>query len=386
MKNIAIVAVAYNRVDSLKRLLTSLERVYFENPQTLIISIDKSNTSVVEEYAEQYNWKYGEKIVDKHTSNLGLRAHMLSLGKWFDHYDAIVVLEDDIVVAPSMMCYVRNCVEKYSDCSEIAGISLYCTPLNSNNRMPFMPIKSEYDVFFMNYAMSWGEVWMKESWLKFYDWYKSHSERFNLPHIPDNVNHWSDKSWLKYHIRYCCEENKYFVFPYMSVSSNYNDAGTHAKFSNNLMQTILSPLVKHTYDLPDFKNCIIKYDTFFEPKFLSVYLGVEEAELTVDLWMKKHNHQRYIVSLKSLPYKVIKSFSLDYKPYELNVMWNNIGNDLFLYDTSVSAKAPKSKNTQKLCQYFFMNALEFVNTNFSVLTLLYGAIKRKANLLKNKWS
>ena len=54
--NIAIVCVAYNRTDSLKRLLTSLEQAYYATPATLIISIDKSNTDVVEQFADNYHW------------------------------------------------------------------------------------------------------------------------------------------------------------------------------------------------------------------------------------------------------------------------------------------------------------------------------------------
>lgn len=45
MNEIAIVAVTYNRTDSLKRLLRSLERAHYGNEKpTLIISIDKSKT------------------------------------------------------------------------------------------------------------------------------------------------------------------------------------------------------------------------------------------------------------------------------------------------------------------------------------------------------
>ena len=131
MSNIAIVTVAYNRSDSLARLLNSLERAYYgqESP-TLIISIDKSNTDVVERFADEYSWPHGEKMVRKHEQNLGLRNHMLSLGEWFDKYDALVILEDDIVVSPSFYIYTRQCVNKYSSDANIAGISLYGFEVN----------------------------------------------------------------------------------------------------------------------------------------------------------------------------------------------------------------------------------------------------------------
>ena len=61
--NISICCIAYNRVDSLKRLLNSLEQAdYGVNKPTLIISIDKSSTAVVEKYANEYCWKFGDKL------------------------------------------------------------------------------------------------------------------------------------------------------------------------------------------------------------------------------------------------------------------------------------------------------------------------------------
>ena len=59
---IAIVTVGYNRVDSLSRLLASLNNANYSNDEvTLVISVDKSNTNIVEEFADSFLWKYGKK-------------------------------------------------------------------------------------------------------------------------------------------------------------------------------------------------------------------------------------------------------------------------------------------------------------------------------------
>ena len=107
---IAIIAVAYNRSDSLGRLLKSLERATYPESATLIISIDKSKTDAVEKMADGYHWPYGELRVVKHEKNLGLRAHMLSLGNYFQEYDALIVLEDDVTVATSFYYYAKACI------------------------------------------------------------------------------------------------------------------------------------------------------------------------------------------------------------------------------------------------------------------------------------
>lgn len=131
MLKIGICCIAYNRLSSIKRLLHSLEQADYGNYNpTLIISIDKSNTDVVEEFSKGYSWKYGEKIVYTHEQNLGLRRHVLECGTHLDDFDALVVLEDDITVSPYFFQYTLQCVEKYSNDSRIAGVSLYNFPTN----------------------------------------------------------------------------------------------------------------------------------------------------------------------------------------------------------------------------------------------------------------
>ena len=51
MNKIGICIIAYNRIDSLKRVLLSLEQAYYNEEVPLIISIDKSNSDAVEQFA-----------------------------------------------------------------------------------------------------------------------------------------------------------------------------------------------------------------------------------------------------------------------------------------------------------------------------------------------
>ena len=144
-------------------------------------------------------------------------------------------------------------------------------------------MKSEYDVYFMNCAQSWGQVWMRKSWFAFYDWYQNNSDEFNLPYLPDSLNKWPKTSWLKYHTRYCIETNKYFVYPYYSLSTNNSDVGTHNQAKDTLFQVPFSYFEMKTYKLPEVEESVVKYDGFFEPKFLAKYLHLEEKDLCVDV-------------------------------------------------------------------------------------------------------
>lgn len=350
---IGIIAVAYNRVKSLQRLLGSLERVEFGAAEVdLIISIDKSDTDVVEKFADNYQWEFGKKEVIKHASNLGLKNHMLSLGRHFDNYDALVVLEDDTIVSPALYSYACQTVEFYKDNEEIAGISLYSFPLNNYTNMPFEPQKNKYDVFLMQIAQSWGEIWMKHQWLAFYEWYKSNIDFAPSDNVPHTLFKW-EKSWLKYHNRYCIENNKYFVYPYHSISSNCGDMGIHAVCTYNNFQTVLAQSI----DTLNFPSCevAIKYDGFYEFQGLYDKLHFTNSECCLDLngYKKCSQGKRFWITTQNLPYKIIKTYGLKLRPIEQNILSEIDGNEIFLYDTDASAKLLNRRHPQNAILYFF---------------------------------
>lgn len=370
---IGICVITYNRINSLKRLLSSLEKAYYPNPVDLIISIDKSDTDAVETFAKEYVWQFGEKRVITHERNLGLRAHVLSCGDLLkEDYDALVVLEDDTSVAESFYLYASQCVEKYKDNEEIAGISLYNFAMSYHNRQIFIPLVTDSDVYLMQCAQSWGQVWMRKQWTEFRAWYDVHSEEFtDAAHLPHSICSWPKSSWLKYHTRYCIETEKYFVYPYVSLSTNNSDAGTHADKSSNLCQTSMIYGIKKSFNL----NPSIKYDGFFENEILYSVLGLTKEECCIDFYGEKKNreHRRYWLTLESQPYKRVKSFALELKPYEMNIINDRRGNEIFLYDTSLSGKAPKAISASELKKYLF--TLEF--TCKEIISLLQDKIKSK---------
>ena len=364
--NISICCIAYNRIDSIKRLLASLEQAYYGryNP-VLLLSIDKSESDVVENFAKEYEWKYGEKRIVTHQQNMGLRKHVLECGTHLKDFDAMVVLEDDITVSPFFFQYTLQCVAKYSNDDRIAGISLYSFPVSYQTRLPFAPVKSEFDVFMMNCAQSWGQVWMKKQWKQFEEWYADNSTDFDDPRLPMAINSWPKSSWLKYHTRYCIEKNKFFVYPYEALSTNNNDIGTHVKeVGLNIFQSTLQLLEKKEYRLPNFDECFVKYDGYFEPLFLDKYLGIDKGQLCVDIFGQKNSclYRRFLLSRKSLPYHVVKSFALDLKPIEANVVYAKKGYRLFLYDTTTWAKCHQGD---------FDSFLEYV-WGFSLMDFLHN--------------
>lgn len=341
---LAICVISYNRPLSTKRCLEAINKAYYgDDSVDLIISIDYSGQNDVEKVANNFNWKYGEKRVVAHSKNLGLRKHVLSCGDFTQEYDGLIVLEDDIFVAPSFFQYAKSCVNEYFENESIAGISLYSFHINYHNFLPFTPETSDSDVFLMQNAQSWGQIWMKKQWNAFKIWYENNSDQFpEMPHLPRSICRW-EKSWLKYHTRYCIEEKKYFVYPYVSQSTCFSDVGEHTNISNTLMQVPIGRNIKSNYRL----NPTIKYDAFFENMALPEFMGYRSNETCIDLYGEKDNREnkRYWLSRKIMDFGIVKSFALELKPIENNILFDIKGSGIFLYDTATEGKNTFSKKT-----------------------------------------
>ena len=178
--NNAIIAIGYNNAVALSRLLDSLNKAKYDGDTVpLIISLDKSDNMQVEETARSFRWEHGDKEVRTSSEHQGLRKHILSCGDYLQKYDAVFIFEDDTLAAQSYYSYGKQCIEYYQNDDRIAGISLYSFAWNQNANFPFEPVKNQYDTYFMQYAPSWGQIWLRKPWKNFIEWYGKHKNLFD---------------------------------------------------------------------------------------------------------------------------------------------------------------------------------------------------------------
>ncbi len=343
----AIVVVGYNRPGALKRLLQSIQAAsYPQDNIPLIISIDKSDKSdEVYQVAEEINWKYGEKTVIKYEERQGLRKHILQCGDLSNKYGAVIILEDDLLVSPSFYQYAYQALNFYEQDEKVAGIALYSHRWNGYASVEFLPEQNGYDVYFGQFSITWGQCWTASQWNQFKAWYLAHQQ---LPDrndkLPAAILSWGKQSWGKYFVSFIVETDKYYVIPYVAMSTNFSEIGQHNEMIDSSHQVPLLSASKENYCFCKYVDAI-KYDVFFERIFNPEMkiAGIAAKDVCVNLNGIKTTTGpcKYVLAERTLPFAVLATFGLRMRPIDANISNAVKGTELKLYQCpSANTKLP----------------------------------------------
>lgn len=331
--NPAIVIVAFNRPDHLQRLLDYISVSKY--PDTLkiplVISIDyqksEENNQVLQ-IAKSFQWPKGSKKIITHSENLGLRKHILKCGDLTEDFGSIILLEDDLVVAPAFYKFALKASKFYENNDDVAGISLYAYEYEELDLYRFYPKFTGKSTYLMQWASSWGQLWTVEQWKGFRTWY-SENKNIDGINISNEVKNWKN-SWKKFFLAYLVEKNKFFVYPYTSYTTLIDDIGTNIKNDAKVNQVLLSDEIDAEHlTFPKF-NQEVKYDSFFQPINRSVYIPELDKEIPVcfDFYgtkSLKNMTSDYVFGIKESN-ATIREYSNALIPYENNVLNNEKGN------------------------------------------------------------
>ncbi|MDQ8209163.1 hypothetical protein QEH52_16675 [Coraliomargarita sp. SDUM461003] len=285
--------------------------------------------------AEAFNWKHGQKIIRFHEERLGLRKHVLSCGDISSDYDAVIVLEDDLYVSEDFYRYTKSAILNYRGINECAGISLYNHKTNVHNMLPFDPISDGSDVYYLQMASSWGVAWSSAQWKPFRGWLELNQEYdFDQSPLPRKIKNWKDTSWLKLFAAYLYEEDRYFTYPRVSLTTNFSDPGTHVATGDTRFQVPLCASRIGEYSFSSIESSRAKYDAYFESRVLCDVLGVDDEDLVCDLYGYGRSVKKgqFLLSPLVSNAKKIRSIGLALKPHDQNVISGVEGSELSLYE------------------------------------------------------
>lgn len=376
---IAIVAIGYNRLTSMKRLLNSLQVAHYcHNDIPLVISIDASGDEELYSYVNAFEWKYGEKYVNIQKERLGLRNHIIQCGDLTKYFKAVIILEDDIYVSEYFYQYVEDAVAFYGGDNRVGGISLYQNEMKGS--LPISFLLDGSDTYLKQSSASWGECWTSEQWENFKKWYDAfNDERFLEIDMPDYIKAWK-KAWSKYYMAYLIDTNRYFVFPYISHTTCFVDAGEHSSFSSTIGQaSILCGQKKYMFK--SFEQ-MTRYDIYGINEAVYEWIGHSKHDLCVDWYGINSNfrHARYLLTTAKLKHPVIKSFGLLMHPIELNVKYRIEGKGIYLYDISSKQVNAVGKTRNIQTSFYFMHGTSIQIAFVYAICQFWSLLRKKIGI------
>lgn len=374
MNRTAIIVIAYNRPKALKRLLDSVKSaVYPNDPVSLVISIDKSNNKEVTALAKEFDWQHGNKELIFHEKKLGLIKHVFYCAGLTNNYDNVILLEDDLIVSPYFYLFSEKASEYFQHEEKVAGISLYNYCISESSLLSFMPIDDGSDVYFMQYPSSWGLCLNKKNWHLFLKSYVD-GDLSDDTDDPPFVKSWPDNSWKRFMIRYLIYHQKFFVFPRLSLTSNFSKQGTNTPVDLNIFQVPLQMSHRdwHFVNTEDSKSI---YDCCFEmtpgcfnkfvPAFSS-YNYIVDLQGVRDLKKTQATHTVTTRKTKS----PLMSFGSQMKPLVFNIINNIQGDDIhfsLIDNTSKQNNNVHYGHTEYVYKYMHQNLLN----RFSFIKYFY---------------
>jgi hypothetical protein len=335
--NPAIVINCYNRPRSLARLMQSIQNAQFPEGADipLVISLDNAGRHPeVETVAQNFRWSNGPKVILRHTERLGLVGHFFACGDLTQQYGAIVYLEDDLFVSPVFYFFASQALEFYKAEARIAGISLYRLGFNGYTRQPFIPYPDEADVFFVQVPYTQGEAFTADQWNRYCTWRSvhPHSGAISTP-MHESWSRFQPDEWFPDWARYLSDTHRFFVYPRVSLSTGFGDAGSHFAKPTGFFQVPLQQEKIH-YQMKALDNSLAVYDSYFEilPERLNRLTDAfQEYSFSVDFYATRTKTElptEYILTTRYCR-KPLLSFGKTMRPPEANVIYKIPGEGVF---------------------------------------------------------
>jgi GNT-I family len=165
-----IVFFAYNRPDHTRQTLEALSKNQLASQSSLFIYIDgpKANATAetiakieaVKKVAAEKKW-CGQVSIIAAEKNKGLfKSITEGITKTVDQFGQVIVMEDDVLVAPGFLNYMNDALELYENTPEVMHISGF-------SRDEFRTIPLATSTYFFYHTTCWGWATWKRAWDKF---------------------------------------------------------------------------------------------------------------------------------------------------------------------------------------------------------------------------
>lgn len=156
---------AYNRPDHTLKALTSLSQCELAGRSHLYIFCDGPKTASetekvykVREIASNKQWCDKVDIIARE-QNMGLANSIISgTSILCEQYGRVIVIEDDLILAPYFLSYMNAALDKYQDAEQVVQISGYMFPVT---------LAADHEAIFLPFTTTWGWATWWRAWRHF---------------------------------------------------------------------------------------------------------------------------------------------------------------------------------------------------------------------------
>lgn len=335
-----IVVAAHARPQSTRRLLETLLRSDLDSGTPLIISIDRgtdpavaSESDQIERLAGEFSWPFGHKQIIIH-DGIGLVAHFHACGELTRDHDAIVLLEDDLVVGPGFMRWATAALQHAETDARIAGVSLAAPWFDGYRRLRFEPIDDGTDAFFAQVPWYDGMAWTRRMW---HDYVTTPPATQVALHAA--FDELPDDEWFPGLMRYLVASNRYWLLPRSAHATNTGAAGAHFADRTDWFQVPLALAAPATLRFANLDDSAAIYDDHMEPTAASVRRACPELEglipdaLVVDLGgtrdLTGHADEQLVLTTRPAD-SPIRTWGAAMHPLVMNVAYDEPGDAISL--------------------------------------------------------
>lgn len=172
-----VVLFVYNRPEHTRRTVESLLNNTLINNSRLFIFSDggksKNDAKKVSEVRKTLRniWGFSNIEIIEKEKNIGLAQSVITgVNQVLAFYEKVIVLEDDVITAPSFLTFMNKALEFYQSNENIFSVSGYPYSIE-------IPDSYKKDVFISYRTSSWGWGTWKDRWKKV-DWELKDFDRF----------------------------------------------------------------------------------------------------------------------------------------------------------------------------------------------------------------
>ena len=180
MSYFPVALFAYNRPQHLERTLQALAQAELADQTALYIFSDGSKfdddvgVKAVRKLIAAYEGFLSVTVVEA-SENIGLAGSVIAgVSKLLKSYEAVIVLEDDVICSKQFLVYMNAALKRYQDEKSIFSVTGHMFPRRS---FP-LPNHYEFDTFLASRCSSWSWGVWRDRWNKV-DWEMRYFETFS---------------------------------------------------------------------------------------------------------------------------------------------------------------------------------------------------------------